>query len=143
MKILDRSEVGEVIARIYDSELDFRLETEWDAGYYFFIGNAYDRYLGQKFYNPDSHKIEDVMTEVGFRLSEQYPNSDFAKYWTQKVMQHLSPAYDWNRDVPADLEQQPAVALPDESNVQETLKTVVGKGKEKIGLETPGVQEPS
>jgi hypothetical protein len=102
MKVIKREEIGEVLFQIYKSELDFRLESSWDTGYYFSLGTRYDNY--GSFFAPASQDLEDVITELGFRLTEKYPKSDFAKYWQGKIKSlninvadlTLAPAFDWD-----------------------------------------------
>jgi hypothetical protein len=120
---LKREDVGEVLAAIYNSELDFRLESAWDAGYTFFLGSRYDRYDDFKSYSPGSRKIEDIVFELGCRLMAKYPDSAFGRYWKNKFAQNgklaLTPSHNWN--------QEPSVMT------EEQLEELLKRGKERIG----------
>jgi hypothetical protein len=83
MKFLTQGEVGEALQAIYDNELNIRIESDWDGGYIYYIGDRYNGY-GDSFH-PASTRIEDVVSEICFRIAQTEPESDFAKYWTEKV----------------------------------------------------------
>jgi hypothetical protein len=83
MKFLTQGEVGEALQAIYDNELNVRIESSWDNGYIYYIGDHYNGYGDS--YHPLSNRIEDVVSEICFRVAQLEPESDFAKYWAAKV----------------------------------------------------------
>jgi hypothetical protein len=83
MRFLTRGEVGEALQAIYDNELNVRIESHWDNGYMYYIGDHYNGYGDS--YHPESPRIEDVVSEICFRIAQLEPESAFAKYWTEKV----------------------------------------------------------
>jgi hypothetical protein len=83
MKFLTQGEVGEALQAIYDHELNIRIESDWDGGYMYYIGDHYNGYGDS--YHPESTRIEDVVSEICFRIAKLHPESEFAKYWAEMV----------------------------------------------------------
>jgi hypothetical protein len=88
MKCIRRSEVGEVLQRLYDSGQDIRIESRFDIGYFFNIGNSFNgddkRYRAGESKN-DRYRIEKAITDIAEKVSTHYPESDFARWWNVKM----------------------------------------------------------
>jgi hypothetical protein len=85
MKILTRDEVGQVLHAIYEAEINIRIESHFDEGYHYYIGDYYRGYADH--YLARSTEVEDVITEIAFRIVEVQPESSFTEYWKTKLNQ--------------------------------------------------------
>jgi len=73
-RIIDRTQVGEVLQQIYRSELNIRL-TLFSEGGYFYIAND-----GKK--TPlRGTTVEEAVTHLALRLAKEFPASEFAGWW--------------------------------------------------------------
>jgi hypothetical protein len=75
-RIIDRSYVGEVLQRIYSSELNIRISLFSEGGY-FYIGNDDKKSALQ------GTTIEEAVTHLAFRVAKEFPGSRFATWWSQ------------------------------------------------------------
>lgn len=73
-RIIDRSYVGEVLQRIYQSRLKISISLDSQGGY-FFLTEA-DKRVPLK-----GTCIEEAVTNLASRLSPDFPESDFAEWW--------------------------------------------------------------
>lgn len=74
-RIIDRSHVGEVLQRIYSSELKIRL-TLFSEGGYFYIGHN-DMKTPLR-----GTTVEESATHLATKLAKEFPDSEFAYWWT-------------------------------------------------------------
>jgi hypothetical protein len=73
-RIIDRSYVGEVLHRIYSSDLHARLTLHWQEGYFYFNQGDTKQPL-------QGTTIEEVVSDLASRLASDFPQSDFAYWW--------------------------------------------------------------
>ncbi|WP_276372673.1 hypothetical protein [Chryseolinea sp. H1M3-3] len=73
-RIIDRTNVGEVLQHIYSSGLNIQL-TLFSEGGYFKIR------LAEKNAPLQGTTIEEAVTDLCSRLSKEYPVSSFASWW--------------------------------------------------------------
>jgi hypothetical protein len=73
-KIIDRSCVGEVLQRIYTSELNIKIRLFSEGGY-FYISSEEKRTPLQ------GTTIEEAVTHLAFLLAKEFPTSGFAGWW--------------------------------------------------------------
>jgi hypothetical protein len=73
-RIIDRSYVGEVLQRIYSSDLKIKLSLFSEGGYFYISGE-------DKRISLQGTTIEEAVTHLAFRLVKEYPASSFASWW--------------------------------------------------------------
>jgi hypothetical protein len=73
-KIIERGHVGEVLQHIYTSELNINI-TLFTEGGYFYLGH------NEKKSALRGTTIEEVVTHLGVRISNEFPASGFASWW--------------------------------------------------------------
>jgi hypothetical protein len=91
-RIIDRSYVGEVLQHIYTSGLNIQL-TLFSEGGYFKIRH------GEKKSPLHGTTIEEAVTHLAGRLSQEYPASHFATWWRtyfQSIDLHTPKSHDQN-----------------------------------------------
>lgn len=74
-RIIDRSYVGEVLHRIFTSDFTMKVSLIADKGF-FYSGNDGKRTPLQ------GSTVEEAVTNLAFRLSKEFPTSQFATWWT-------------------------------------------------------------
>ncbi len=79
-RIIDRSQVGEVLQHMYSSELNIALTLFSEQGY-FYIANG-DKRLPLR-----GTTIEEAVTHLAFRLAKEFPVSGFAQWWNMNFRQ--------------------------------------------------------
>lgn len=79
-RIIDRTQVGEVLQHMYSSELNITLTLFSEQGY-FYIANA-DKRLPLR-----GTTIEEAVTHLAFRLAKEFPESKFAQWWEMNFRQ--------------------------------------------------------
>jgi len=79
-KIIDRSQVGDVLQHIYSSELNVRINLFSEGGYFYF------GYQDKKIPLPGT-TIEEAVTHLAFRLAKEFPGSGFASWWGMNFKQ--------------------------------------------------------
>jgi len=73
-RIIDRSYVGEVLQRIYSSELGLHLTLFAEGGYFYIThGNKKSPLQGTS--------IEEAVTHFASTVAIEFPNSSFANWW--------------------------------------------------------------
>lgn len=73
-RIIDRSYVGEVLQRIYESRLAISFTLDFQKGYFFLVD-------ADKRVPLEGTCIEEAVTDLASRLSYDFPESDFAGWW--------------------------------------------------------------
>jgi len=73
-RIIDRSQVGEVLQHIYSSELNIKL-TLFSEGGYFYIDHHHKKTPLR------GTTVEEAVTHLASGLAQEYPLSDFAWWW--------------------------------------------------------------
>lgn len=83
MTLFKIEQVGEVLRRLYDSEINVELSSFWDTGYQWRLGDYANGY-------PEIEPIpkqleacclESAITGLAFAAQREYPESDFAKWY--------------------------------------------------------------
>jgi len=73
-RIVDRSYVGEILQRIYNSRLNIQLSIFSEGGYF------YMEYNNKK--NPlPGTTVEEAITHLALTVSQEFPKSPFAEWW--------------------------------------------------------------
>ena len=75
-RIIDRSYVGEVLQHIYNSELKIKMTLFCEGGYFYIADEERKTPL-------QGTTIEEAVTHLAFRLSKEFPTSDFAAWWAK------------------------------------------------------------
>ena len=79
MKRFTQAEVGEVLQRIYDSEIHAQIVWLWDGGFEVYIGCLGDfEQVGSQ-----HREIENAVSELAFRLSQTHQGSAFEKWYRE------------------------------------------------------------
>jgi hypothetical protein len=82
MKI-DIKDVGEVLQKLYESEISMHIKSEWDNGIDAGIGTEYSGINWiTKNYNTN---ITEVVAELAEAVAEKYPDSDFANWYSNEI----------------------------------------------------------
>lgn len=91
MKIFEQSEIGEVLQRIYNSELNFRMRSFFDSGTEWSIGDdlngwvKFDRgIIADKKINWSD--VSESISALAYCLFHVYPNSEFAQWYKQHII---------------------------------------------------------
>ena len=71
--------MNEILDQLYDSEITFKMHTEWDAGYFAALGNMYSNVWGKVVYGMT---FQEVVTSLAEQAVLEYPDSQFA-FWMQ------------------------------------------------------------
>jgi hypothetical protein len=67
---------------LYESEINFEIATDWDAGFRVRLGHAYnERYDAEVW----ARTYDEAMERLRQAAIERYPNSRFAKDYRKKV----------------------------------------------------------
>lgn len=70
--------VGEVLQKMYDSEINIRMSWEWDAG----VKWETDIHFGECFGGSDvAETVESAIEGLAEYICEMYPGSEFEKWW--------------------------------------------------------------
>ncbi len=64
------------LKKIYDSEINVRIESVWDGGWYVYIGDSLNGYKKPDFDVCELHQIIPTLQDL---IKEHYPNSEYAK----------------------------------------------------------------
>lgn len=69
--------VEEILNRIYDSEINFKIETFWDGGFDFFLGSKMNGFEAESNFRTIKEGVYWLTSEI----LKHYPNSDFSKWF--------------------------------------------------------------
>lgn len=86
-KTLDKELVGEVLQRIYDSELHLSIGWMWDGGIDYRIGCDL-HYLKGDVVSTDNPSVSEAVQIMANDISEKYPDSVFAKWWSEIISEN-------------------------------------------------------
>lgn len=75
-RIIDRSYVGEILQRIYESRLNTRLVISLPDGYFYIDQDTVKTPLR-------GTSVEEAVTDLAQHLTHEFPQSPFASWWTQ------------------------------------------------------------
>lgn len=97
MKIFTESEIGEVLKRLYDSEINAKIEWFWGGGFKCTVGDFangwYNNYDFPEFETLNFRRINEAVSALAFRAADIYPDRDFAKWYIErKAYQELENA---------------------------------------------------
>lgn len=86
MKKITSSHVGEVFHKIYDSKID--LVFSFARSYGFFYVVTYEQYelkFTEEEFSCELNvsKIEDIISDLCYRISRDFPKTEFTKWYTQ------------------------------------------------------------
>jgi hypothetical protein len=76
---------AEIIERLYHSEINIQIETNYDGGYYFRLGD-YQNGTGPSHSKPDFKSTVKKLAELAVK---KYPESEFAKWWKEQQVNKL------------------------------------------------------
>lgn len=80
MILFTSSQVGEVLQRLYNSEIDINMYTEFGAGYTF-ATKAHPSQMWRFVKKDAISDICEAVNAISFEAASQYPDSDFAKWY--------------------------------------------------------------
>ena len=97
MKIFTQNQVGEVLNRLYDSEINAKIEWFWDAGFKIAIGDFTNGWAKKtdfpEFEELNFRRINEAISGLAFWAAAIYPESEFAKwYMDQKTYMEMENA---------------------------------------------------
>ena len=69
----------EILGQLYASEISFKMNTDWDAGYFASLGSPYTNLWGQQVYG---RTLTEVIDNLSNQAVVQYPDSQFA-FWVK------------------------------------------------------------
>ena len=83
MILFTSAQVGEVLQRLYNSEINIELSSFWDSGFDYKLGDTLNGFseVPQKIL---STSIINTIDAIAFAAVNQYPDSDFAKWYRSK-----------------------------------------------------------
>lgn len=73
-RIIDRSYVGDVLQQIYSSDLNISLSLISQGGYFYLESENKRTQL-------QGTNVEEAVTDLAFRLANDFPTSPFATWW--------------------------------------------------------------
>lgn len=74
-----KAEIGDVIQRIYDSEIHAKIEWLWDGGFETGIGC-----LGTFEDVGNTYGIEQAVSDLAFRITQNQPDSGFGRWYLDR-----------------------------------------------------------
>lgn len=84
MKKIKSEQIGEILQRIYDSEIHLRLGWFWDGGVDYGLGSisfdVWDDVNRQNIEQTGRDRLTDAMEDIVTDLIKRYPNSTFTKW---------------------------------------------------------------
>lgn len=86
MTVFPSDRIGEILQKIYDSEINVQITSEWDAGFNFRIGdemNGWEDHSRVDYTIADHTKLEQVVSALAFCVAAIYPDAKFSK-WVRK-----------------------------------------------------------
>lgn len=91
MRMFKIEEVGQVLQRIYDSEINCRVSSFWDGGFDFAVGDTMNGWENhntdsllqacKEIENYDNCRLEHELSVLAFAVAEAYPQSKFAQWY--------------------------------------------------------------
>jgi len=84
-----KEQVGEVIERLYDSEINAQIDWFLDAGFSFGIGDAcngwslFNRREAKNNENQNTHDIAETISAIAYKARQTYPDSEFSKWYNE------------------------------------------------------------
>jgi hypothetical protein len=78
-RIIDRSYVGEILQRMYVSQLDPSVSLVLDRGYFYLV-------IADKRIALEGTSIEEAVTHMALRVGKEFPTSSFAEWWNNSFV---------------------------------------------------------
>lgn len=79
-KIIDRTHVGDVLQRLYGSDLDITISLISKGGY-FYLGTEDKRISLQ------GTTVEEAVTHLANKIAHEFPSSNFGRWWANNFPQ--------------------------------------------------------
>jgi hypothetical protein len=73
--------MSSVLQDLYESEINFEIATDWDAGFRVRLGHAFNEKYDAEIW---AHTAEEAIERLRQAAIERYPNSKFAKDYRKK-----------------------------------------------------------
>ena len=87
MKEVTTKNIGEILQKIYDSEIHLRIGWLWDGGFDYSIGTTSNNIWGMKnnkeIYPTFKANIVKAIKEMVDHIVKEYPNSSFTKWFNK------------------------------------------------------------
>jgi len=83
-QLVHKANIGEILQRIYDSEIHMTLGWCWDGGFMYIVGQPYPFEAGESKPRDSSDNIEDAFSRIVVDIMAEYPDSSFTK-WASAV----------------------------------------------------------
>ncbi len=86
-----KEQIGEVIERLYNSEINAQIDWFWDAGFSFGIGDAcngwslFNRRESPGSEKQNTHDIAETISAIAYKAQQIYPDSEFSKWYDELV----------------------------------------------------------
>ena len=75
--------VGEILQKIYDSEIHIAFGWMWDGGVDYTIGKDLSYLHDGKVDSTEITNIEEAICQIAEETAKEYPGSTFAKWWVE------------------------------------------------------------
>jgi hypothetical protein len=79
---MQKIDAAKILQKLYDSEINFKIETLWDAGFYFYLGDEINGF--SKCLTGDNDSFTDGVYILAEAAIKKYPESEFAKWWEEQ-----------------------------------------------------------
>lgn len=92
VRVFQRKDVGLILQKIYDEEQNIQINSFWDSGYQFKIGDEFSGYWfnsmkdmphALKSYNLNFSKVEDFATGLAYVMALLCPQSMFRRWYDE------------------------------------------------------------
>ena len=83
-------QVGEVLQRLYESEINILISSFWDAGFDWNLGDSMNGFTDAS-QNVRSWGIANTVDVLAFHAQKMYPESEFAKWYKQQEEAAAAP----------------------------------------------------
>lgn len=81
-----KEQIGEVIERLYDSDINARIEWFWDAGYNISLRDDRNGFVGlNDAPKVDDYDIAETISALAWQARQIYPDSEFSKWYDELV----------------------------------------------------------
>jgi hypothetical protein len=76
--------VGEILQKIYDSEIHLSIGWMWDGGVDYTIGKDLSYLSDRQVESTGSGSIDDAVNTIADEVAKEYPDSVFTKWWRER-----------------------------------------------------------
>ena len=86
-----KKDIGEILRRIYKSEINIRIGWMYDGGLDYSIGTSYNMWFDNpsKIICTGNINIEEAIFEMACVIAKEFPKSEFTKWFLKKYKKNL------------------------------------------------------